>query len=122
MNSRNKAILSLGAIFLLGIIIGILIDSQVFNHSRRGQRDRGHPNLLEIFTKKLELSSQQQGKLKELLDNFKTKFQEVGTQTETQFRKVREEFNEQFMLILNGTQKEKYKKMVDEFEKREHHR
>jgi hypothetical protein len=119
MTSKNQAMISLTGVFLLGIALGFVIDSFILHHNDRNPKP---PNLVDIFTKELELTHEQQVKLEELLDGLKNKHDSIRSETHTRFNSVRDEFNKQFMQILTQAQQEKFKKMIEEFEKRDHHR
>jgi Spy/CpxP family protein refolding chaperone len=119
MTSKSQAIVSLTGIFLLGIALGFVIDSFVLQHKDQKPQP---PNLVEMFTKKLELTPEQRTKLEELLNILKRDHDAIRSETHTRFNSVRDEFDRQFMQILTPAQQEKFKKMKEEFEKREHHR
>jgi Spy/CpxP family protein refolding chaperone len=119
MTSKSQAIISLTGIFLLGIALGFVLDSFVLHHDDQKPKP---PNLVEIFTKELELTLEQKTKLEELLNNLKKDHEAIRSETHTRFGSVRDEFDRQFMQILTPAQQEKFKKMKEEFEKRDHHR
>lgn len=119
MTSKNQAILSLTGIFLLGIALGFVVDSFVLHNKDHKPEP---PNLVELFTKQLELNHEQQAKLEQLLDDLKKKHDSIRSETHKRFECVRAEFNDQFMQILTQAQQEKFKKMIADFEKREHKR
>ena len=121
MTSKSQAIISLSGIFLLGIALGFVIDSFILHDHERDKAPKP-PNLVEIFTKELELTPEQQAKLQTLLDDLKNKHDSIRSETHTRFECVREEFNKQFMQILTQAQQEKFKKMIEEFEKKDHRR
>jgi len=116
MTSKRIASLSLLAVFILGFVIGVVIDQSFFSKmGRDSKHKRGHrPNLVEKFTKELNLTNEQQEHLITLLEKVKKQHSEIKESTRPQYERVREEFKSAFLEILTEKQKLEYL----EFDKR----
>jgi len=115
MTSKRIASLSLLAIFILGFVFGVASDRSFFTKMGRYSKHKDHrPNLVEKFTKELNLTNEQQKHLVMLLEKVKKQHSEIKESTRPQYERVREEFKSAFSEILTEEQRMKYL----EFDKR----
>lgn len=117
MTSKKTAITVLISIFIVGFASGLVTDRIFFAKSRNARRHhRG--GMVKKFTRDLNLDGAQQEKLKELLKTIKTQYDSIRTKTKPEYNKVRENFHNEFIKMLNDEQKQKYLVMEKKYEKR----
>ncbi|NOY61479.1 MAG: hypothetical protein GXO75_21410 [Calditrichaeota bacterium] len=117
MTSKKTAITVLVSIFIVGFASGLVTDRIFFAKSRNIHRHhRG--GMVSKFTRDLKLNEPQQEKLKELLKTIKTQYDEIRTKTRPEYNKVRKNFHNEFIKILNDNQKQKFLKMEKENKKK----
>lgn len=117
MTSKKTAITVLISIFIVGLACGLISDRIFFAKSRNMHRHhRG--SMVSKFTKDLKLSTTQQQKLKELLKQTKTQYEEIRSKTRPEYNKVRENFHNEFLKILKDEQKQQFLKMEKKYKKR----
>jgi hypothetical protein len=119
MSSKNKAILSFIAVFLVGIAVGVLFENLVLDKKQQN-RKRQDPNkfLFEKFTNELSLSTEQQDSLQVLLDDIKEKHRELGKKRHENYERIRSEFDVEFRKILSPDQLLRYDEIIREFEEK----
>ena len=113
MTSKKIASISLLAIFVLGFVLGIAVDRYFFDdHScRHSHHKHNKPDLIQKFTRELDLTSEQQQKLSELLQGIKKRHNEIRKSSNEQYKLLRENFRKSFLEILNEKQKAKFLEM-----------
>ena len=107
--------------FLLGAVVGCVgvYTYGWYTGQWRGKSSRH--NVVEYLQRKLNLSDAQTQQLKQIVDEMKTKEQEVQQQVEPQFQAVREDARSRTRAILNPQQLQKFNEMVkrwDEWRKK----
>jgi hypothetical protein len=119
MNSKRAAAISLGVVFVLGFLAGLVVDRYFFSDHMPPEFDRRHrPDFVERLTKDLNLTADQQTQLKTLLAELKAKHDKIRETVGPQYRQVREDFHSSFKKILTAEQQIKF----DEFSNRENPR
>jgi len=120
MNSKRAAIFSLGVVLVLGILLGMAIDRYVIGTSARPPFERKRPHdFTRHLSKQLQLNDQQQAQLKVLLDGLRAKHDSLRKEATPQFRRIQEEFRQQFSSLLTPEQQETFKKMIEHEKPRE---
>ncbi len=115
LKSKKIALASIITIFLLGFVLGIVADRYVlFRFFHDGHR-HGQNNLVQIFNKELNLTVEQQEKLKELLKELREKHGIIRKSVGPEYKRITKEFEDKFSQILDETQKKKFKEINEEF-------
>lgn len=86
-----------------------------FGHKMQGRK--GGEGLLEMLVTKLELNSDQQAKVKDILDKTRKDIDEVGKNVRTAITEIKEKGDKEIMDILNPAQQEKFKALLEDFKK-----
>ncbi len=119
MNTKRKALVVMVTVFFLGLVAGMAIDRYALDkYSRHQRHHRKPPDFKQMFTKELDLNQEQQEKLDVLLSELKEKIDKVRHSNYQQYGKIRNEFNENFRVILDTGQKQKFEQMIKEFEEK----
>ncbi|MBN1996503.1 hypothetical protein JW935_03050 [candidate division KSB1 bacterium] len=116
MNNRKKAWIVITTIFIFGLVAGIAIDRFGLGNRDPRRHHRKPPDFKEIFTKELNLNTEQQVKLDTLLVELRTKVDEARKKNVERYDKARHEFNENFIQILDPQQKQKFEQMLKDFD------
>ncbi len=114
MTSKKTAITVLISVFIVGVACGLVSDRIFFAKSRYMHRHR-RAGMVSKFTKELKLNASQQEKLQGLLKEIKAQYDEIRTKTRPEYKKVRENFHDELLKILNEDQKQKFMKMEQEY-------
>ena len=117
MTSKKTAITVLISVFIVGLACGLVVDRIFFAKSRYIHRHH-RTGMVSKFSKDLNLNDSQQEKLKELLKKIKTQYDGIRTKTKPEYKKVRENFHNEFLKILTKDQKKKFLKMEQEYKKK----
>jgi Spy/CpxP family protein refolding chaperone len=120
MKPGFRAILSIAAVFLSGLVIGIYADRLLLNSfgARPPHNDKA---FVAKFTRDLDLSAEQQAQLKVLLGKLREQHNAVWRSGQPEFNRIREEFRKNFSAVLTPEQQTKFtainKKRDEEMEK-----
>jgi Spy/CpxP family protein refolding chaperone len=79
---------------------------------------RGENPLLEMLTKELDLTGDQQVKVKEILEQTRGEIEKVGKDIRDSIETIRKKGDRQIMVILVPRQQEKFRELLNDFEKR----
>jgi len=117
MTSKKNAILSLISIFLIGVVVGMVLQHMVLEDRPQPRKHRP-PNdfFFEVFTKELSLSITQQESLKTMLADLGKEYERVRIEQFEQHMRIRKSFENEFKKILDDNQKQKYDKMIEDFD------
>jgi len=120
MYSKKFAIISLIAVFILGLSAGIVTDRVLFKNNPR-QYHKKYPyykkGLLGTFTKELDLTPAQQDTLKALLQWIKQEHKRIRQTMSDDFKNIRKKFREDFAKVLNEEQKMKFNKFNERYDR-----
>jgi len=113
MNSKRTAIASLGMVLLVGVLLGVVIDRHLLDDHNRPpfERRRSH-DFFERLSVDLQLNDVQKEQLRLLLEATKNKHDELRRTPGPQFRRIQEEFQQEFTKVLNPDQREKFEKIT----------
>ena len=111
--------------FLLGLIVGGALGYAGFHfcaHFPRGphfwKMRQGPKPMIEMFTRKLDLNPEQKAKVEKVLDAKLAELRELRARTHPQFKAVMDAGNAEIRGYLEPGQKEKFDKMIQDFERR----
>ncbi len=118
-----------GIFALLGVITGMVIQQQIFRQKienirrsilpaksphlreKKSLRFMGKQQLLERALKKLELTSEQKEKIKELLETAKIQTRKVFEQAREKVQEIKKETQDKIYSLLSEEQKNKLKEL-----------
>lgn len=84
----------------------------------RAGKERGQDRLFMMLTSKLELNQDQQGKVKEIIEQTRQEIGQVGKEVRNTIDGIKKKGDQQIIDILNAQQQEKFKTLLEEFESR----
>jgi len=136
LSSRSKAVLIALAIFVLGMLFGSTMERWMgFASMRPGGRNssrwggppmgekggpRGHERMFHWFSEELDLTEEQKGKTKLILDESQEKMKDVRRQAEETMRPILKESKTRIREILTPEQQERYDKISERRDQRMH--
>jgi Spy/CpxP family protein refolding chaperone len=117
MTSKGKAISTIVVSILIGAVGGIFIDQNLF-HGRVpfGGSPSRYENFKNRLFKELDLSSEQQAQLEQLLQRRQEAFNEFRKSFDSQFTQLRETTRDSIRTILTSGQRDKFEGIVKEFD------
>ncbi len=101
--SMKQLVLFLSLGFFLGV--GVSYGVRELRHHERGDR---YEKMVERFSEKLNLSSQQEVEVKKLLDDQREKLKAAREEFKPRFEEIREKTHRQIRLILDEGQQKKF--------------
>lgn len=117
MTTKKNAILSLISIFLIGMVVGMILQRTVLEDRHQPRKHKPPSDFFfQVFTKELSLSTTQQDSLKILLANLGKEYERVRIEQFEQHMQIRKNFENEFKKILDDDQKQKYNKMIEDFD------
>lgn len=134
MKAKVTATLLAIIIFMGGMAGGILLDRLCLEKSSTSHQkhfkkflgpkrfDQIQKHLQEKFTKRLELSLEQQGSLKEILQERMAVMKKQAKVHDQEMESLKEITRQQIREILTSDQKEVFQKMVEEYQARKQKR
>ncbi len=113
MNSKRTAIASLCMVLLVGILLGVVIDRYLLDDHNRPPFERRRPHdFFGRLSVDLQLNDVQKEQLRILLEATKAKHDSLRKTTGPQFRRIQEEFQQEFKKVLDADQREKFEKIT----------
>jgi Spy/CpxP family protein refolding chaperone len=107
-------ILSLILVFAAGIIGGIFIDKLIIQKSLRGERGRPAPHRsMEMMAKELNLSSEQQEKIREIFKNNEERFKSLRKDFFDHLSEIRTQLKNEIKNVLTEEQSKKFEAMIE---------
>ena len=106
----RKAFLLVLLVFVLGIALGSVGTHVVTTRVRAARPQGAHnqANAMVIFTKDLNLSPEQQKQIETILNQTRSRYEEIHKQDDPEYEKVRQESREQIRQVLTPEQKPKF--------------
>lgn len=116
MNSKTLGILSLVAVFLIGVALGMGLGHII--------EKSGHPyhhkqDMVAKFKKDLNLSKEQEKVLLQLLDDLKEKYHTLRQKHRPEYKTIQKEFRSEFKKVLTPNQKEKFDSYIKDKKKQD---
>lgn len=113
-------VLSVLVAFTAGLLGGIWSERYFFQKKRharidRAQRDSVHFPSLERMAQELELSTEQQEKIKKIFERNDIKLKELRSDMHGRLTKIRAELKRELDGVLTAEQKEKFEKMIQNY-------
>ncbi len=118
---KLKAILSMGAVFALGAIIGASSGGILVSRNATSAHLPAHkskPAVVEKFKARLKLSAEQTRQMEILLDETQYEFRQLHLAVKPQFEEIRQEMRSAIRQVLNDEQKREYEAMIRERDRR----
>ncbi len=117
MTSQKKAILTILLSFLVGGVVGILLDQTLLRGSYRifsspSRYERFKSRLLE----ELDLNLSQRTELEKLIERRQQAFNDFRKDIQNQYLKMRETTRDSIRGVLSSTQLVKFEALVKEFD------
>lgn len=114
LTNKKRAIISLLAIFLCGLALGILVDRTLL--PSKGFKPKKDPGqfLMGLFTERLALDETQQNLLKVMMDDFKVRIDSMREDHSKGYWQARELFDSELREILTDEQKTEFDKFLQE--------
>lgn len=120
MKNGNKLwiILSLIIVFAAGFAGGILFDNNILDKKpRRSDRQRSTVRFpsLEMLAKELNLSAEQQERLKEIFKQNEETLKATRNQVHEQYTSIRVQLRKEMLEVLTEEQREKLETMIEKY-------
>lgn len=118
---RLWIIFSFIVVFAAGIIGGIFIDRYIavkkpkLVKPERAKKKRVHFPSLEIMAEELQLSAEQQEKIKQIFRNNEESFKKLRAQISDRLSEMRKKLNREIENVLDPEQKKKFKEMIENY-------
>ena len=84
----------------------------------KAKKERGKDRLFTMLNTKLELDQNQQGKVKEIIEQRRQEIGRVGKDVRNTMDGIKKKGDRQIMDVLNSRQQEKFRALLEKFEKR----
>ncbi len=124
MNSKLMASIFFIGTLVFGVFAGVLLDRTVFSPAPRMPAFgtfNGPPNTpphIDIFSKRLDLTLDQEQKLGDILESYRMRFDDLRLTRHPRFVALRDSLNADIRAILTLEQQNKFETMLREFKPR----
>ncbi len=119
--TRKRAALSLAAVFLAGVLLGIA-GTRVYSHRGPGSAHLSPQEyriqLMEMLDRELDLAPDQEEQVEFILDQISDRFRTVREAVEPEFQAIRAERAERIMALLDAGQRIRYERILEERRRR----
>jgi Spy/CpxP family protein refolding chaperone len=129
MNPKLIAGVVFAATLVFGVFAGVVLDRTVLRPQplRPGFRflagsPDARPPQMKMFSRRLDLTPEQEGKLREILENYRERFGALRMNLHPQYVALRDSLNAEIRAVLTPEQQEKFEAMMREFNLGRHHR
>jgi Spy/CpxP family protein refolding chaperone len=116
MNSKYKmwVTLSLIAVFALGVVVGIFGGKMLLDDQKRRPRPRQEPfPTLEVISKELQLTSEQEAQIREAFKRSEERFQAFGKEVHGRLAELREQLKTEVDAVLTQEQEKKMQELME---------
>jgi len=121
-NYKIWTIISLVIVFIAGIVCGVLLEKHVLDrdgkHSSKRQRTALFPSL-EMMAKELSLTSEQEGKIKELFSSNEERFRTLRSEVHKSLSDIRTQMIIDIKSVLDDNQNKKFEAMIEKHKAQE---
>jgi hypothetical protein len=116
-NYKLWIILSLIAVFIAGVICGVLIDKNMLDRRKHDSRRRSstHFPTLEIMAEELTLSAEQQAQIREIFQNNEERFKNLRKEMDKSLKDIRSQLLIDIKSVLSDEQKSKFDAMIEKY-------
>lgn len=122
MNSKLIAGILFLATLVFGVFAGVVLDRTVLRpqppfpgfRTPMGPPDVSSPRM-QMFSKKLQLTSEQEHKLQEILESYRVRFGNLRHNLHPRYMALRDSLNTDIRAMLTPEQQEKFETMLHEF-------
>src|ERR1017187_3826337 len=110
----RKAFLLVFVVFVLGIALGsvgtYVVTTRV--HAARPQAVHNPANRMALFTRNLNLNSEQQKQIETILNDTRARYAEIHKQADPEYENARHESRERIRQVLTPEQKPKFEDLL----------
>lgn len=116
-NYKIWIILSLIAVFIAGVLCGVLIDKNLLDKRRHDTHRRSSTRFptLEMMAEELSLSAEQQAQVREIFHNNEERFKGLRKDMDTRLREIRAQLLTEIKSVLSEEQKTKFDAMIERY-------
>lgn len=116
-NYKIWIILSLIAVFIAGVLCGVLIDKNLLDKRRHDTHRRSSTRFptLEMMAEELSLSAEQQAQVREIFNNNEERFKGLRKDMDTRLREIRAQLLTEIKSVLSEEQKTKFDAMIERY-------
>jgi Spy/CpxP family protein refolding chaperone len=101
-------------VFLAGAVIGVFLDRSVLSHrGGEARRPPSHFPSLEIMARELNLSADQQARIKEIFERNEERFRELRGDIRKHLDDIRNQLKDEIDKVLTPEQVKKLQKMIE---------
>jgi len=124
MNSKLMASIFFLGTLVFGMFAGVVLDRTVLRPAPRVPEFRSFdgppdaPPRMRMFSKRLDLTSEQEQKLEEILESYRMRFGDLRMSMHPRYTALRDSLNADIRAILTAEQQEKFETMLREFKPR----
>lgn len=118
MAFKTRQVVNLITIFILGIAVGVSINSiRGYCHSG-GFAQHSDQEKLDFFSKKLDLSAEQKEQVRIIFKSHREELEKLHNNIQTNFTEIREKIASEIRLILNPEQQVRYERFREHMQKK----
>jgi hypothetical protein len=116
-NYKLWIIVSLIAVFVAGVVCGVLIDKNMLNKRKHDSRRRSSTRFptLEMMAEELALSAEQQTKIREIFNNNEVRFKNLREDMDMRLSEIRAQLLSDIKSVLLEEQKTKFEAMIEKY-------
>ncbi|MGB4704196.1 MAG: hypothetical protein WBI18_03855 [Candidatus Saccharicenans sp.] len=121
MNNKYKlwVILSLVAVFLIGVTAGVVGDRTYLGKKKPAPRPRqeSYPTL-EVISRELQLTPEQEEKIREIFKRSEERFEAFRKEVHGRLSELREQLKSEMDEVLTDEQEQKMKELMERYMRR----
>ncbi|MGQ9800270.1 MAG: hypothetical protein ACUVRL_01175 [Candidatus Saccharicenans sp.] len=118
MNNKYKlwVTLSLIAVFILGVAVGVIGDKWLLEKKKPASRQRQEPfPTLEVIAKELQLTPEQEEKIREVFKRSEERFQAFREEIHTRLTELRDQLKTEMDEVFTPEQEKKMQELMDRY-------
>lgn len=118
MNNKYKlwVTLSLIAVFILGVAVGVCGNRWLLEKKKPPSRQRQEPfPTLEVISKELQLTPEQEEKIREVFKRSEERFQAFRKEVHTRLTELREQLKTEMDEVFTPEQEKKMQELMDRY-------
>lgn len=118
MNNKYKlwVTLSLIAVFILGVAVGVCGNRWLLEKKKPTSRQRQEPfPTLEVISKELQLTPEQEEKIREVFKRSEERFQAFRKEVHTRLTELREQLKTEMDEVFTPEQEKKMQELMDRY-------
>ncbi len=118
MNNKYKlwVVLSLVAVFLIGITVGVVGDRTYLGKKKPAPRPRQEPfPTLEVISRELQLTPEQEEKIREIFKRSEERFEAFRKEVHIRLAQLRDQLKAEMDEVLTDEQEQKMKELMERY-------